>query len=554
MFSNVKPPFGTTLFGASTTQAQPQASIFGQSSQSVAPGLGLSGQVNTVFNATSSVGTSIPFNPPISSETAQRNGQSQQVNTKHELRLEDYGLNLRPGTQQGAAIVSLFGGPTGTATNKPFGFGATSVAPTASLFGAATTTTQSGSIFGGSSLFSGVAATTQSSVFGNKPLFGSPMTSQASGTSIFGATTSPAAQTGTFGAFGQTNSVFGTKPLFGATATTSGSIFGAQTTTSPAFAFGQTQPQQPNLFGSPTASAKPNLLFGGAQANTGLGFGATGATKPPTSAATGLFGSPATSNTGFIFGAPKPAASTGLFGAAPATSTTAKPGGMFSFGPTPATSGFSGFATTISQASTGVSPFAGFAATNPAGSSLFGQQSVINNKKPLFGTGTAQPVATGCGLFGTSTISGAGGALGSTTGFGTGLFGSSAAGAQATGFGFGGPQVGQVSLSGAGLLGNTGLQNSAGFGLGMNTNPSTGGSLLGGGLKAGFGSGLTGTGLLGSTLGSGSIGGVGGSFFGSGVNQTNQNVFGTGFGVIIFLFELTIFLYILDNLIRLHYF
>nr|CAD7410618.1 unnamed protein product [Timema poppensis] len=158
-FGQNKPAFGsfgsttgTGLFGQQQQQpAQGTTSLFGQSATSTGGGIfGTGGFGGTMGNQT--MGTTVKFNPVTGSDTMVKNGVSQTINTRHhcitcmkeyesksleELRFEDYSAN-RKGPQQGSQQVGLFGAQA-----------------TAPLFGAASTSASTGSIFSD-----------------NKPLFG----------------------------------------------------------------------------------------------------------------------------------------------------------------------------------------------------------------------------------------------------------------------------------------------------------------------------------------------------------------------------------------------
>ncbi|CAH8546276.1 unnamed protein product [Schistosoma curassoni] len=325
MFGANKPAFGATsssafgqsssLFGAtSNPQTQPTSNLFGQQSG----GLGGTNKLFTgnqmsalSWGSTSmtSNGTSLAFNPPITTEIMQRGGQSSQVNAKHmcitamkeyqdksleELRLEDYSLNRR-GPSTSAGGTSIF---ATSSTAKPFQFGSPQMNTTTSIFGqtskpantlfgasASGVSSSNSMFFGGTGTQSAFGQTSQGGLLGLKPQFGA-----ATAPSIFGST--PASQSTGF-AFGQTNqttSVFGAKPLFGTTsaAGTGTSLFGtAQATTqlgNTGFSFGQPQQQATGL-GTSTS------FFG--QSNQ-----AASAAKPS------LFGTQPTTGTGLMFGSP----------------------------------------------------------------------------------------------------------------------------------------------------------------------------------------------------------------------------------------------------------
>ncbi|RVD80932.1 uncharacterized protein DFL_008816 [Arthrobotrys flagrans] len=245
-------------------------------------------------------------------------------------------------------------------------------------------------------------------------------------------------------------------------------------------AFGQQQQQTTTGgFGQPqTTSATGGGLFGTASNTTNTGFGA---------GAAGGFGS-ANTNTGGLFGQPKPAGA-GIFGSSNTTSGTgATGGGLFGAQNNTTGTGFGNAGTT-----------GGFGQAAPStGTGLFGTQ---NQQKPAgFGTGFGttgtggfgQP-ASGNTLFGqqqqpaTSTATGTGGLFGttqqSTGGFGqqtTGAFGSGGFGAQNA------QQQQQPAATGFGAFGQAAAQTPAkpafgGFGT-ASTTPApaaTGGGLFG---------------------------------------------------------------------------
>ncbi|CAH8850249.1 unnamed protein product [Trichobilharzia szidati] len=564
MFGANKPTFGgssSSAFGQSTTpfgatsnpQTQTGTNLFGQQSTSL-------GGTNTLFSGNqmntlswgstnmNANGTSIAFNPPITTEILQRGGQPSQVNAKHmcitamkeyqdksleELRLEDYALNRR-GPSSTVGNTSIFA--TSSAA-KPFQFGSSQIGgttsifgqankPTSSLFGASTSgvTSSNTMLFGNTATQSAFGQASQGSLLGLKPQFGAATTA-----SIFG--TTPATQSTGF-AFGQTNqttSVFGAKPLFGATSTaaTGTSLFGTAQTTpqlgNTGFTFGQPQQQatglggSTSLFGQSTqasTAAKPTLFGTQPTTGTGLMFGSTstgifGGSKPAGS--TSVFGSPATGltglqgtqqQTGFSFGSSlgtaggiKPAG-TSLFGTSATTTTTSalKPGGLFG---SAAPTGFT-FGSSITNTSQPTA-FGGLGTTSATGS-LFGQPAAntLTPKKPFsFGTSLTTTSSGGIGTLGfgqTNTGTGLFGAPSASTGFnlgtGTGAASGSLFGQTSTGFG-----LGQKPLQNVGGVG------AFGTGFGGSTAPTIGG-FGGGGLLGGATQGLGGSTLnpLGSSL------------------------------------------------------
>ncbi|XP_035891402.1 nuclear pore complex protein Nup98-Nup96 [Anopheles stephensi] len=171
-------------------------------------------------------------------------------------------------------------------------------------------------------------------MFGAKPGgFGQPTTNTGFGT--FGTNTAAASPFGQTTAFSKpATGAFGATPAFGQQPTTSlfgqtqqaGGLFGASTSTAPAFGaattqpgfgvFGQTQPQTTSLFGTQNNTAANTSLFGN---NNNTSFGAA---KP---AGFGVFGQPATQTTS-LFGqsTTNNTATTGFFG-----QNTQTPGGLF---------------------------------------------------------------------------------------------------------------------------------------------------------------------------------------------------------------------------------
>uniref|UniRef100_A0A182MCY3 Nuclear pore complex protein Nup98-Nup96 n=1 Tax=Anopheles culicifacies TaxID=139723 RepID=A0A182MCY3_9DIPT len=181
-------------------------------------------------------------------------------------------------------------------------------------------------------------------MFGAKPGgFGQPTTNTGFGT--FGTNTAAASPFGQTTAFSKpATGAFGATPAFGQQPTTSlfgqtqqaGGLFGASTSTAPAFGaattqpgfgvFGQTQPQTTSLFGTQNNTAANTSMFGN---NNNTTFGAAkpagfGVFGQPATQTTSLFGQSTTNNTatsgffgqntqtaGGLFGAAKPA-----FGAA----------------------------------------------------------------------------------------------------------------------------------------------------------------------------------------------------------------------------------------------
>nr|CAD7588877.1 unnamed protein product [Timema genevievae] len=387
-FGQNKPAFGgfgsttgTGLFGQQQQQpAQGTTSLFGQSATSTGGGIfGTGGFGGTMGNQT--MGTTVKFNPVTGSDTMVKNGVSQTINTRHhcitcmkeyesksleELRFEDYSAN-RKGPQQGSQQVGLFG--------------AQAAAP---LFGAASTSASTGSIFSD-----------------NKPLFGASTSLGGFGTS-----------TGGFGSTNQqTTSLFG-KPAnqFGSLATTSGTGFTFNTATtsnnlfgSPAQAkpFGTVAPQTSNLFGTqstqPTAGfGAPSTGFSGFNTQPNQSIGLFNQNKTPFGMAT---------SSGFTFGQNTATNSGGLFGQ--------KPTGTTGFGqPTFGSNTTTGFGTTGSslfnqpfkQPSTGFTFNQAGTPNTGMGLNLGGQSSLFNN-----------PATKPGGLFNTTGGIFSGGTLGTGT-------------------------------------------------------------------------------------------------------------------------------------------
>ena len=339
-------------FGATT--ATPGGSMFGHT-----PNTSLFGHAGTSgFGGAVPTGTTLKYNPPASQDTMVKNGQTQNINTRHqcitamkeyqsksleELRMEDYAAN-RKGKQPGTG--GMFGTTPAATQSSGFNFGAIP-ANTGSPFGPQTAAT------GGTTLFGTQPQSAAAGMFGqtNKPLFGTATTSSGGGFGGFGTSTS----TGTPSLFGAQN-----KPLFGGTpaATTQSTLFGGTGTTgfgaSTGFGgFGTSTSAGTSLFGA----NKP--AFGATPVTSATGFGQPnlfGANKPT---GTGLFGAPGqtpgfgTSTGTSLFGA-KPVG----FGAttsAPSFSLGGTTGGLF--GPTSslAKPGFGGFG-----GSTGANTFTGF--------------------------------------------------------------------------------------------------------------------------------------------------------------------------------------------------
>ncbi|KRT79838.1 hypothetical protein AMK59_6792, partial [Oryctes borbonicus] len=273
------------LFGQSTQTQQNAGSMFQPSSSS-----GLFGNTSTFGGGQAQTGTVNKFVPVTGTDTVQKAGAVQSINTKHycitcmkeyenksleELRWEDYQAN-RKGQQ------SSFGAPS-----QPFGI-----------------------------------ASTNSTLFGqteNKPVFGQP--SSSFGQPTFGLSS----QTTTSNIFGKSSSAFGntsTTNSFAFGGTPSTGIFGSSSAPKP-FAtpsnpplFGSSQPQQStfgsNIFGQPNNSASSNLFSKPAQ-QQGFGIGQSTFQFGSTGQNTSVFQNQKPGNTGFtLFGQPN--TSTSAFG------------------------------------------------------------------------------------------------------------------------------------------------------------------------------------------------------------------------------------------------
>ncbi|XP_022915204.2 nuclear pore complex protein Nup98-Nup96 [Onthophagus taurus] len=259
---------GGGLFSQSNQTPQQSTSVF---QSNTTPGL--FGGTNTFGANTGQLGTVIKFVPVTGTDSVQKSGLVQSINTKHhcitcmkeyegksleELRFEDY-QRKNKGQQP-------FGQP------QPFGIASTSSSifgqPDKSTFGAPRTDF-------GTSTFGMATQTTTPNMFG-KPAtgFGAatsatafPFAANTSSSGLFGSTTAPkpfAAPTNQmFGATQPQQNTFGN--VFGQTTNqnSGGGIFGKPTTTGfnttqSGFPFGTAQPTQTNLFQPP----KPNTGFG----------------------------------------------------------------------------------------------------------------------------------------------------------------------------------------------------------------------------------------------------------------------------------------------------
>lgn len=369
-----------------------------------------------------------------------------------ELRLADYtqGRRQASGGQAGA-----FGQSTGFG-----GFGNTQ--STTPAFGAASNT--------GGGLFGNAATNTTSNPFGQTTAantgFGA---SNNAGGGLFGNTQKPA----TGGLFGNTTTG---STGFGAAAPSTG--FGATTNTG----FGSGAAATPSLFGNNNAN-KPSLFGSTPAASTGFGAN-TAATGFGASTTTNPFGQPAQNTTSNPFGAAsttQPAATTNAFGGSGfgQNNTATNTGGLFG-APKPATGGLFGN-TTTTPAATGGGLFGNNNTTTNTG---FGAQPAASTTGGgFFGSKPTAPAATG-GLFGNTTQPAAG------TGSG-GLFGNT---------GFGATQTAAQPAPTGGLFGslnNTQQQPKSLFGT---TQPAQSGGLFGNNNAQQNTSGNSG-GLFGSTFG-----------------------------------------------------
>ncbi|VDO06282.1 unnamed protein product [Haemonchus placei] len=261
-------------------------------------------EITLSYLAASTVnGTTIKFEPLVSSDTMMKNGSQTTIQTKHmcitamkayegksieELRIDDYIANRKtPSTSGGLfgsstatnAGTSIFGSTpakpslfgSSTSTTSPFGAtqGSTN---TGGLFGSNTATTNTGSLFGkpaGTSAFSfgtpsntTFGQTTTGSLFGN--------TQKPGG--LFGSSTNTTGQLtnktvvlglGLFSSLACSVPTLGSKfVVFSRTCQSSmllpGSVFGSQPAQQSTGLFGSTQPAQTSLFGANTANQQAN--------------------------------------------------------------------------------------------------------------------------------------------------------------------------------------------------------------------------------------------------------------------------------------------------------
>ena len=295
-----------------------------------------------------------------------------------------------------------------------------------------------------------------------------------------------------FGGFGGQNTQsqgggFGSSTggnLFGSTNNTSGTGFGANTTTSGGFGgsgFGA-KSTGGGLFGSTTNNAQPSASIFGGSTNTGFGqqnnnnafgstqtaagaFGQSNQQKPG-----GLFGS--TNTTGNTFGNTSTGgfgSSTNLFGQQNQNQTQSNPFGTAQqpqsnpFGSTSTNTGLGAFGNTANNQQK--PPLFGNAASGTGTTNLFGGNNTQNTQQPagnLFGSTNN---STGGGLFGNSSNNNnsSGGLFGPKPATSGGLFGNSQTNQQSTSGGlFGQPQnqqnqaPGLFAASQQKPLGNTG--------------------------------------------------------------------------------------------------
>ncbi|XP_060517392.1 nuclear pore complex protein Nup98-Nup96-like isoform X1 [Cylas formicarius] len=326
-----------TLFGS--PQQQPTSSIFTPSG-----GTGLFSS-STGFGG-QQTGTVIKFNPVTGTDTMMKNGNAQNINTKHhsitcmkeyenksfeELRFEDYQANRKGPQQMPGFGSSTFGAPVSSA---PTLFGQTDANKPA--FGQSTAFGQTTAPFGQtpSSGF-GLGQNTTTSPFGAKPTgFGAPTSS------AFGFATTAAPNANPFGA-NQAAKPFGaapTQPLFSTNTTPqTSSAFGTGL-------FTNTQNAGTGLFNKP---AQPVPAFGTTGQNPGFSFNTPASTQSSlfntaskplfgTTNTTPAFGSNTfgTNTTGFnsTFGKPAPAfgaQTQSAFGSTLGSMTNSNTGGIF---------------------------------------------------------------------------------------------------------------------------------------------------------------------------------------------------------------------------------
>jgi len=457
LFGNAPAPAtGGGLFGSTPA---PSTGLFGNASTPAAPSTGMGAFGSTTPNTTGGFGVSSPlqaFGAPTPATGGGLFGNS----------------TAAPTPAFGAPAAPAFGSPPATNTNTGGLFGATSSAPT-----------QGGGLFGSSTINTATTPGTSSVPYATTSI---PEGNSGQQLQLHSITAMEAYKNrsfeelryedyvagnrGTMGSAPATTSAFGStapaKPAFGS-ATPAPSAFGAPATSSATTGglFGSTTAPSISTFGSSPATTTPAFGSPAPAANTG-GFGVFGSTATTTTPATGggLFGAqtpaPAVGG-GFGFGATAakpPAISGGLFGAAPAPSTT---GGLFGSSPAPATTGglFGNTATAAAPATGSI--FGTNPAPAPATGSLFGGT-------PAAATSTfgAPAPATG-GLFGASTTPLTASTFGAPAPSTGGLFGNTTASTPAPGGLFGAPAATAPANTG-GLFGAT-----------TTAAPSTAGGLFG---------------------------------------------------------------------------
>lgn len=248
--------FGGSAFGAGTTAAPANTSIFGQSTASKPAG--------SFFGSTQ---------PTTSTFTGFGQPQQQQQQQQQQTHQPTQNTSLFGGGQQQQPTTSLFGNQQakGTTTQAASGaslFGGTpqpQTTPGTSLFGSTTQpqTTPGTSLFGGTaqqpqgtgtSLFGGTTPQPQNTT--GTPLFGGAQQQQSQGTSLFGTTQQqPQPTTGT--------SLFGTTTQSGAPPQqTAGQFGGQQPAQQGTGLFGSTLQPQPTLpaFGAGSTTMGPSLF------------------------------------------------------------------------------------------------------------------------------------------------------------------------------------------------------------------------------------------------------------------------------------------------------
>lgn len=354
--NNTQSLFGGNKFGTTSS-----TNLFANT----ATGLG---GFSTVSNV---VGTTIKFNPLLSSDVMIKNGSNQSISTRHqcitcmkeyenksleELRYEDYQAN-RKGTAS-----TMFGSPPASQQ-------------TSSLFAPSPSTVSFNTPNTGSSLFNT-----------SKPAFGATTTTAT--TSIFNSTFNKSFNTNAFGSTAQqpttqTSSLFGSN-----TANTGG--FGQQQPSSNLFNLtSQNNPTQAKSSFFSTPTTQTNSLFGNTPAATTLGVN-----KPVFGSS--AFGMPASSGTSFSFGT----------STQPATTSTSL------FGNTQGTSLFN-----TSTANTQPKSMFNF----PSQTTGLGTQNTLNantGTSSLFGTSTGLGTGTlggGASLFGNMGTTGTGSLFGNTS-------------------------------------------------------------------------------------------------------------------------------------------